>query len=203
MMELSINNSPKMKLYDLLYELAFRYSPEPTKLAYGGLSNYFFDVKQLMGDPEGSYLVAAALYQKINEIGGIKSVGGLESGSISIAHAISSQSRGAASPLHAFYVRKEQKKGGAKKWIEGCFKSPAVVVDDVITTGTSALQAIDTIRKQNPENKVECLITVVYRGTPELAKKIEQENNLKFVYIFHETDFTSKYEKEHPKVLTH
>ena len=204
MMELMGKNDINDQLYMRILETeSFRYFEKPKKLAFGGESHYFFDIKKLTGDPKGLHLVATILYDQINRIGGIKSVGGKETGSISIASAISylSYTLDPQNAVHSFYVRKEKKKEGMEKQIEGCPKTPAVMVDDVITTGTTVLQAIELIRSQ--PIKVDYLMCIIYRGSDELATNIESKYNLKLVQIFKEKEFTEKFEREHPEVLKH
>jgi len=78
------------------------------------------------------------------------SVGGLTLGADPVSYAIAYASAlsGTPSPLRAFTVRKEPKGHGTGKLIEGPFKpvDRVAVVEDVITTGGSALKAIDAIR---------------------------------------------------------
>ena len=110
----------RSRLADLIEKHAISYSNEPFTLASGAKSNFYFDLRQVSGDAEGITAIARLLYNMITEIGGIKSVGGLESGSIT-GCAISqySYTKNPSSPLTSFYVRKQAKSHGAKKRIEG------------------------------------------------------------------------------------
>ena len=121
----------RSRLADLIEKHAISYSNEPFTLASGAKSNFYFDLRQVSGDAEGITAIARLLYNMITEIGGIKSVGGLESGSISLAAAISqySYTKNPSSPLTSFYVRKQAKSHGAKKRIEGRPQSPVAIVD--------------------------------------------------------------------------
>ena len=76
------------------------------------------------------------------------SVGGLTLGADPVSYAISYASASADRPVRAFTVRKEAKTHGTGKLIEGPFEATdrVVVIEDVITTGGSALRAVDTIR---------------------------------------------------------
>jgi len=75
------------------------------------------------------------------------SVGGLTLGADPIAFAISYTSAVRPTPLRAFTVRKEPKQHGTGNLIEGPFKpgDKVVIIEDVITTGKSAIQAIDAV----------------------------------------------------------
>lgn len=77
-----------------------------------------------------------------------QSVGGLTLGADPVSYAISYASQLAGTPLRAFTVRKEAKSHGTGKVIEGAFESGdrVVVVEDVITTGGSALRAVESVR---------------------------------------------------------
>lgn len=74
-------------------------------------------------------------------------VGGLTLGADPIAYAIAAAARAQGQPLDAFTVRKQAKAHGTGKRIEGCFRPGAavVVVEDVITTGQSAADAIAAV----------------------------------------------------------
>lgn len=184
----------KQRLANLIVTTgAFEHYDEPKKLSSGKMSHYYFDLKRLTGDPEGINVVAKVLYDHIKQVGGIKSVGGLESGSIAIATAISqlSYNENPGNPIKSFYVRKKAKEYGLQKMIEGCIESPVIVVDDVITTGTSALKAVAEIKTAGHVSKG--LLSIVFRGTEDDKKKIESESG--FYYLFAEKDFTEKYEK--------
>ena len=101
----------EQQLFNKIKKNARIYSDNPIALSSGKKSNYYFDMKLVTGDPEGITLVAKVLYDKIKKLGKIKSVGGLESGSISIATAISqfSHRENPDNAICSFYVRKKPK----------------------------------------------------------------------------------------------
>ncbi len=70
-----------------------------------------------------------------------------------LAYAIASESWRQGEPIHAFSVRKRAKRHGKGQLIEGCFEPGArvVIVEDVITTGGSALKALDAVRQARGE----------------------------------------------------
>lgn len=188
------------RLEELIVETkAFQYSPDkPFQLASGRISPYYFDLKKLNGHPEGLNTVAKIFYHIIKGMKDVTSVGGLESGSISIASAISQLSflehqKDPTNPLiNSFYVRKKAKEYGSGKQIEGIIKSPVVVVDDVITSGDSAIKAVNVLKDENYE--CNCLISVIFRGTLENKEKIEKVS--KFEYLFTETELVEKFTKD-------
>ena len=160
---------------------------ESILLASGDRSDHYFDLKQVMGDPLGIGLLADMFYYRIQQIGGIRSVGGLESGSIPISTAVSQYSVSVGgTAVSSFYVRKKPKKHGLSKRIEGVLRSPAVLVDDVVTAGKSAHKALETLEKEGI--KSTNLVVAVYRGTPEAKKRLEDENGIKIDCLFYESE---------------
>ena len=83
----------------------------------------------------------------------VDAIGGLTLGADPIAYAISYASAQTASPIRAFTVRKEAKAHGTGKLIEGPFQEGdrVAIVEDVITTGSSALRAVDAVRAAGGE----------------------------------------------------
>ena len=155
------------------------------RLASGEMSDHYFDLRLLCGDPDGIGAVSAALYDMMVRTGAPRSVGGIESGSISIAAAISHLSgqlhrRDPSSPaLPSFFVRKGRKGHGTQKMIEGVIESPAVVVEDVVTSGGSALRAVGEIRDAGYE--CDQLMCVVFRGSDAQQKEIEKSVKIRYL----------------------
>ncbi|MBI1828180.1 MAG: orotate phosphoribosyltransferase [Thaumarchaeota archaeon] len=197
MMEL-VNSKQRELLFNLIYDNAFTVTDDLIPLASGIKTNFYFDIKRLTGNPEGIKKSAIMLYDEIMKIGNVGSVGGLESGAIPIATAVSHYSSETQKPIYSFYVRKEPKTIGLSKWIEGRIESPVVVVEDVITTGESAIKAINIIR--NEKYEVEYLFSMVFRGNEETRRKIEEKGKIKFNYIFDAKPFKERWQKEHPEV---
>jgi len=144
------------------------------ELAYGGKSNYYIDGKMTTTTPQGAYLVARIILDSIlpDEI---EAIGGLEVGAIPIGMAVATLSGVEKKNISAFFVRKEPKSRGTKKWIEGALgpRDRIIVVDDVITTGTSVLKAIQKILEEFPECKIVKVMSLVDRlmGGAENIKK--------------------------------
>ena len=178
-------------LFELIYKDAFIVKDEPIQLSSGKLSNHYFDLKQITGNPHGINLIANALYHNIKQIGGIKSIGGLESGSISISTAVSQFSYSQDQSISSFYVRKKPKEYGLSKWIEGVRESPAVLVDDVVTTGQSALKAFKVLTDENID--AVCLFAIIYRDTISAKKQFEKDNGIKIINFFYESEFLNEH----------
>lgn len=119
-------------------------------LASGKLSNLYIDARITTMSPEGLLLIGPIAIEAIRSAGWeVDAVGGLTLGADPIAYSISQASNQIPPLLRAFTVRKEPKTHGTGKSIEGPFYSGdrVAVIEDVITTGGSALQAIDAIEK--------------------------------------------------------
>jgi orotate phosphoribosyltransferase len=118
-------------------------------LASGRQSTLYIDARITTMSPDGLALIGPLGVSAIHDAGwDVDAVGGLTLGADPIACAVSYASATGASPLRAFTVRKEPKTHGTGKLIEGAFQSGdrVVVVEDTITTGSSAKKAIDAVR---------------------------------------------------------
>jgi len=121
-------------------------------LASGKRSEYYIDARLTTMSPEGLSLIGRLALSRLRESGWqVDSVGGLTLGADPISYAISYASATSSQPLRAFTVRKEAKTHGTGKTIEGPFKrnDRVAVIEDVITTGGSALRAIEAVRAES------------------------------------------------------
>lgn len=134
----------KNRLIELIIEKAFKYNEEPVfKLVSGRMSNYYFNCKAVTLHPEGMYLIGNLIFDMIKNLD-IKGIGGLTLGADPIAYAVAYTSYLKGKSIEAFIVRKTPKSHGTMQWIEGNIKSGdrVVIIDDVITTGKSTIEAI-------------------------------------------------------------
>jgi orotate phosphoribosyltransferase len=118
-------------------------------LASGRQSSYYIDARLTTMSAKGLELIGAVGLRVLREAGWQPaSVGGLTLGADPVAYAIARASCNDPPLVNAFTVRKEPKGHGARRQIEGCFdpQTPVVVVEDVVTTGQSALRAITALR---------------------------------------------------------
>ena len=140
--------SMKNRLIEIILEKSFQYAEEPIfKLVSGGVSNFYFNCKPTMLDPEGKELIGRLVFAKIRDLD-ISGIGGLELGSVPISGAVSLISQLEGKPIKEFIVRKDKKDHGIPARMEGEFApgEKVVVVDDVITTGGSTIKAIETVK---------------------------------------------------------
>ena len=118
-------------------------------LASGRKSDLYIDARLTTMSPDGLSLIGQLGFAALRETGwNVGAVGGLTLGADPISYAISYASASSAAPLRAFTVRKEPKSHGTGKLIEGPFRAGdrVAVIEDVITTGSSALIAIEAVR---------------------------------------------------------
>ena len=156
-------------------------------LASGKASGYFFDMKKTMFDPEGASLTGELLCDLLANDTETKAVGGLEMGAVPIALAIAMKSNDRGRRLDAFFVRKEVKDHGTAKLIDGNFAagSKVVILEDVTTTGGSAMKAVKAVRDQG--GKVDKIVTIVDRL--EGARDNLKKEGLELVSLFTNEDF--------------
>jgi orotate phosphoribosyltransferase len=129
-------------------------------LASGRQSTLYIDARRTTMSPDGLALIGPLGLAALRASGwGVQSVGGLTLGADPVTYAISYASAlaaavdegggpAAAAALRAFTVRKEAKGHGTGRLIEGTFEAGdrVAVIEDVITTGGSALRAVEAVR---------------------------------------------------------
>ncbi|HAA92357.1 MAG TPA: orotate phosphoribosyltransferase [Rhodospirillaceae bacterium] len=154
-------------------------------LASGAKSNMFFDMKKTMLDPEGASLLTEALWEEIKDRD-VDCIGGLEMGAVPIVSQLSMRSF-PEKPIPSFFVRKQTKGHGTDQKIDGYLPKgkTAIVFEDVTTTGGSALQAVDAVRKAGLT--VNTVITVVDRLAG--AEQAFSEQDIELVSLFTKEDF--------------
>ena len=164
------NHSKWPRLVELVKDLAFIDGGDDNAftLASGRNSRWFFDTKPVMMHPEASHLLGELLNLRMDEMGA-DFVGGLELGAVPLT-AIAVAMADEKSPRRGFMVRKEPKGRGGRKTnnppgIEGSSLSAGgniVIVEDVTTTGGSAIKAVDRIHNDT-DCKVIGVISIVDR----------------------------------------
>jgi orotate phosphoribosyltransferase len=155
----------RARLIEIIKTRSFQ-SGREVKLASGRTSTYYFNMKPTMLDAEGSHLIATLILDAIKGLNA-DLIGGLEMGAVPIASAVAAVSHTSSRPVNAFFVRKQAKEHGTKSLIEGLPTGDSlkgkrvVVVEDVTTTGGSAIKAAEAVRSEGAE--VVGVVTVIDR----------------------------------------
>lgn len=142
-------------LFELIRTRAFRQG-ETFRLASGRTSTIYFNLKPVMLHPQGARLIGRMLARLADERGA-GTVGGLEMGAVPLVAATAAMSAEDARPVQAVFVRKAAKTHGTQKLIEGLTEIESLegrrvlLVEDVTTTGGSALQAAAVLREAGAE----------------------------------------------------
>jgi orotate phosphoribosyltransferase len=120
-------------------------------LASGRRSTFYIDARLTTMSGEGMVLIGGLGLDRLAARGWApRAVGGLTLGADPVAYALAAAARGRGLALDAFTVRKAPKAHGTGQRIEGCFTTGAavVVIEDVITTGASARDAIAAVEAE-------------------------------------------------------
>jgi orotate phosphoribosyltransferase len=156
------HSTDRARLLELLRLRSFE--RRKVTLASGKESDFYIDCKRTALTAEGHFLVGRCLLDEVLKVQPlVRAVGGLTLGADPIASAIAFTSFLAGHPVDAFIVRKEPKGHGTGQWIEGRSTIPdgsrVIVLEDVVTSGGSALKAIERCRAERLE-VVSCLALV-------------------------------------------
>lgn len=168
---------------------SFKYSETPSyPLASGVLSHYYIDCKVALSYPEPRRLVGGLILEQMTA-SEVDAVGGLLIGAYPIAIAVSDAAeRIWETTVRAFVVRKEPKKHGLRKLIEGEVRAGdrVVIVDDVITSGGSTVEAIK--KSRDAGLKVVKVIALIDRQEQGGRETIEAES-VPFMSLYTLEDF--------------
>src|SRR5271156_4350618 len=137
-------DSSRQDLLRLLAHKSFRLGE--FKLSSGGTSDYYIDCRTTTLDAKGARLTGQVFFDEIRQRGWKpQAIGGLTMGADPLVVSVSVVS----GELHGFLVRKAEKQHGTGQRIEGFREKGArvVIVDDVCTTGSSTVQAIEAARE--------------------------------------------------------
>jgi orotate phosphoribosyltransferase len=116
-------------------------------LTSGRSSGFFFDMKRTMLDPEGAALLAELLFDRVAGEA-VDCIGGMETGAIPLVANLCLRSW-PEKPMRGFFVRKAAKGHGTDQRVDGRLEpgSRVILLEDVTTTGGSAMQAVAEARR--------------------------------------------------------
>jgi len=160
--------TPKEELLRLLkQQSAFKFGE--FTLSSGKKSDFYVDCRKVTLHPQGARLIGRLVLEKLGSLR-VDAVGGLTLGADPITSSVV-----VLSDLPGFIVRKKAKEHGTKQRIEGILQPgwSVVIVEDVATTGGSALEAIEAAEAAGA--KVAKVISVVDReeGAKEALAKYD------------------------------
>ena len=137
-------------------------------LASGAGSSFYFDMKRTAFHPEGASLMARLVLDELADIDvDVDYVGGLETGAVPLVACAVQRSLSGRDGLRGFFVRKRPKDHGTRRMIEGLGPEDslagrtAALLEDVTTTGGSALRAVAAARGEGASAPV--VVTVLDR----------------------------------------
>jgi orotate phosphoribosyltransferase len=137
-------SSDREKLKDILLRRSVRRGE--FKLVSGRTSSVYVDGKLTTLAAEAMPVIGRLFLDKMDKNGwNARAIGGLTLGADPIVTAVARESLERGGAIDAFLVRKEAKKHGTQRFIEGIEETqdlPVVIVDDVCTTGGSTADAI-------------------------------------------------------------
>ena len=182
------------RLVDLVRELAFLDggNDEAFTLASGRTSRWFFDMKPVMMHPEAGRLVGQLMNARCDEIGA-DFVGGLELGAVPLAALVIATDF--TSDRLGFMVRKQAKGRGGRKTnnppgIEGASISEGgrvIILEDVTTTGGSAIQAVKRIEE---ETSCEVVAVISILDRQEGGKEAFEDAGIAFESLLVRSDIS-------------
>jgi orotate phosphoribosyltransferase len=155
------------------------------RLTSGRSSNFFIDLKKTMFDPQGASLLADLLFARIKDED-VDYIGGMETGAIPIVATLNMRSW-PEKPIKGFFVRKETKGHGTDQRVDGLLErgSRVILLEDVTTTGGSAMQVVEQTRQ------LGCTVVKVIAIVDRLegAEEYLQAAGIKFESLFTRRDF--------------
>ncbi|MBM4054910.1 MAG: orotate phosphoribosyltransferase [Planctomycetes bacterium] len=190
---MNIDNARK-ELLRIIIEKSFKYNEKPVfKLTSGKMSNYYINCKATTLDSASMLLIGQLFFEKIKQLDA-DAIGGLTHGADPIAFATAMVSAMQGSNIQAFVIRKEAKSYGMMKLIEGNVSEgdKVVIVDDVVTTGGSTIQAIDRAR----EHKLEIVKAIALVDRQEGGRENIENKNVVFESLFTRDELIEAYKNK-------
>ncbi|ACA99205.1 MULTISPECIES: orotate phosphoribosyltransferase [Cyanophyceae] len=159
-------------------------------LSSGQKSTYYINGKLVTLTPMGALLIGRLILAQLDQ--DVAAVAGLTLGADPIVSAVSVVSAYENCPIPALIIRKKAKGHGTQAYIEGPSLTPGakvVVLEDVVTTGQSAAQAVERLRDAGYQ--VEEIIALVDRQ--QGGAEFYASQNLKFSSLFTITEVQAAY----------
>ena len=186
------------ELTDIILEKSLKVADEPIfELASGKKSNLYIDCRKTTKNARGAYLIGNIIYDKISNLG-VDAIGGLTMGADPVADAVAYTSVLKGKLINAFSVRKDAKKHGLKRIIEGDVNNGdrVVIVDDVATTGQSTIEAIENARAGG----LHVVKVIILVDRQEGGRENILKHDVDFEAILTKQVLLDEYYKRHEKI---
>ena len=156
------------------------------QLASGATSNYYIDGRMTAVHSAGAFLIGRVLFEKTRDLA-IDAIGGMEVGAVPLTTAAVMHYHLNGRAIEGFWTRDKAKSHGTRKLVEGGVKAGdrVIVLDDVITTGGSALKAVEAVRE------LGCEVVQVLALVDRLqgAEALFRERGVEYRAVFTIRDF--------------
>lgn len=178
------------ELFEATRNHIYQFREEPFTLASGRKSRHYFNCKKITLVPGRLHMLARVLRDEVIPAAGLspEAVGGLTLGADPIGCALSLAYHEAGKQVVPLIVRKEAKSHGTGQKIEGEWKGvhEVLVLDDVITTAGSTLQAVTAFREAGLV--VRHAVCIVNRE--EGGEQALREQGITLFQVFKKSDFS-------------
>jgi orotate phosphoribosyltransferase len=164
----------RRELLELILRVSFR--RERVVLASGRESDFYLDLRQTLMRPRGLRLAGELVLGRLLAGAPVDAVGGMAVGAVPLVAAVlaAAAARDGGTRLLGFFVRKEAKRHGLGRRIEGAFAAGQTValLEDTVTTGSSTLDALDAVVAEG--GRVARVLCLVDRGEGAAAAFAER-----------------------------
>ena len=156
-------------------------------LASGKKATYYLDCRQITLDSAGAKLIGEGILELLQRDSMPQAVGGMSIGADPITAAFITVAAYQNIPLKGFMVRKQSKEHGTKQFVEGPVSAGdrVVIVEDVVTTGSSSFDAIEKVEALGAT--VKGVIAIIDRL--EGGRELFESNGYSFDSLFTVKDF--------------
>ncbi len=166
------------------------------RLSSGETSNYYIDVKKVSLSGEFLDVFSELVYHIVKREFGTRNFAGVELGAVPLVVSSVMKMWQKGEKSDGVIIRKKPKEHGTSKWLEGGNPEKVILLEDVITTGRTTMNALEKLKEHKIE--VEGIITIVDRGGVANIKERmgRTENTPKVISIFHVSQFLMEKKEE-------
>ena len=175
----------KEHLQSLILEKSLKFGD--FTLASGKKATYYLDCRQITLDSVGAKLIGEGILELLQQGAMPQAVGGMSIGADPITAAVITVAAYQNIPLKGFMVRKQSKGHGTNQFVEGPITpgDRVVIVEDVVTTGGSSLDAIAKVEALGVT--VDGVIAIIDRL--EGGRELFEARGYSFFSLFTVRDF--------------